>query len=131
MGYPIHRQGISLTFCAKGFDSIAGDIACRQLGKTDSYEVMKASDAKEIPLASNSTPIHTVFNECGKSGCSILRCISVDFDPDPSCTRDDDVIVMCSLWDLDKDLCYSHDTQLFLNLDALNSTYQSSGVLEI
>ena len=131
----IYLNGEWGTFCAKGFDSIVGDIACRQLGNTVSYEVMKASDAIEIPLASNSTPIHTVFNECTRSGCSaalhILRCIDTDLRPDPSCTHDDDVIVMCSYEELDIDFCYSHDTQLFLNSDALNSTYRSSGVLEI
>ena len=135
----IYLDGEWGTFCAKGkFDSIAGDIACQQLGSSDSYsyEVMKASDVKEIPLASNSTPIHTVDNnECvdPQSGCKgalhILRCLTVDYNPDPSCTHDDDVIVMCSLWDLDS--MDSYDTQLFLNSNALNSTYRSSGVLEI
>ena len=131
----IYIDGEWGTFCANGFDSIAGDIACRQLGNTDSYGIYKASDANEIPLASNSTPIHTVFNNCGKSGCDaalhILRCVQLDLRTDPSCTHDDDVIVMCSSWPLDLDYCYSHDTQLFLNSNALNSTYQSSGVLEI
>ena len=134
----IYLDGEWGTFCAKGFDSTAGGIACQQLGNcgSPSYEVKKASDT-EIPLASNSTPIHTVFNECAglgpKSGCNaaphILQCITVDPFTDPSCTHDDDVIVMCSLWDLDP--MDSYDTQIFLNSDALNSTYRSSGVLEI
>ena len=131
----IYLDGEWGTFCVNGFDSFAGDIACRQLGYTDSFEVSKASHDEEIPLASNSTPIHTVFNRCGKSGCNavlhILRCVNVDFIPDPSCTHDDDVIVMCSIWPLDEDSCYSYDTQLYLNSEALNSIYRSSGVLEI
>ena len=131
----IYLDGEWGTFCSKGFDSIAGDIACRQLGYTDSYKVSKASDDEIIPLASNSTPIHTVINNCGKTGCGaelhILRCITVDFSPDPSCSHDDDITVMCSSWALDEDFCYSHDTQIFLNSEALNSTYRSSGVLEI
>ena len=37
-----------------------------------------------------------------------------------------------SIFTLDIDfICYSHDTQLFLNSEAFNFTYQSSGVLEI
>ena len=127
----IYLDGEWGTFCAKGFDSNAGDIACQQLGNcaSFSYEVMKASDA-EIPLASNSTPIHTVFNECAglgpQSGCNaaphILQCITVDPVPDPSCTHDDDVIIMCSLW-WNLDSMDSYDTQLFLNSNALNSMY--------
>ena len=86
------------TFCAKDFNSNDGDVACRQLGYVDSLEILKASDNPDIPLASNSTPVHTVFSECGKSGCSsalhILCCVCSDL-LDPSCTHDDDVVILC------------------------------------
>ena len=131
----IYLDGEWGAFCVKGFNSNAGDAACRQLGYANAVEISKASDNPDIPLASKSTPIHTVFSECDRSDCNsalhILRCIHVDLHPDPSCTHDDDVMILCSLSSLDIDLCYSHDTQLFLNSEALNSTYRSSGVLEI
>ena len=120
------------TICANRFNSYAADAACQQLGYEYSLgEISKASDyTHSIPLASNSTPIHTGYSECGKTNedgfSHILRCFSLDVDP--TCTHDDDAIIQCSIFTLDLD---GHDTELFLNSDALNSTYQSSGVLEI
>jgi hypothetical protein len=125
------------TFCANEFDSYSADAACRQLGYQLSWEVSKASDStNDIPLASNSTPIHTGRSVCGKTtdgGFShVLRCFYLHtdhdniIDMDPTCTHDDDVIIQCSPFDLD-----GYDTELFLNSEALNSTYRSSGILEI
>ena len=131
------------TFCVKnvgrypglGFDSYSADAACRQLGYQDSLrdKVSKASDYIDVvPLASNSTPIHTGHSECGKTtdgGFShVLRCfyLDTDHDMDSTCTHDDDVIIECSIFDLNE-----YDTELFLNSEALNSTYPSSGILEI
>ena len=38
----IYLDGEWGTFCVNGFDSFAGDIACRQLGYTDSFEFFKS-----------------------------------------------------------------------------------------
>ena len=129
------------TFCVKnddrypglGFNSYSADAACRQLGYQMSDAVSKASDhIDDIPLASNSTPIHTGHSMCGKNtngGFShVLRCfyLDTDHDMDSTCTHDDDVIILCSLFHLD-----GYDTELILNSEALNSTYPSSGILEI
>ena len=139
----VYLNGEWGTFCVKnvgrypgvGFNSYAADAACRQLGYQDSWSdtVSKASDYTDvIPLASNSTPIHTGHSVCGKStdgGFShVLRCfyLDTDHDMDPTCTHDDDVIIECSIFDLN-----GYDTELFLNSEAVNSTYRSSGVLEI
>jgi hypothetical protein len=123
------------TFCVNGFDSYSADAACRQLGYRNSLtnEVLNASDVIHfIPLASNSTPIHTGRSVCGKTTefSHVLRCfyLYTDHDMDPTCTHDDDVIIQCSI-PLDLD---GYDTELFLNnWEALNSTYRSSGILEI
>ncbi len=119
------------TFCANGFDSYSADAACRQLGYDNSLsnEVSKASDYTDvIPLASNSTPIHTGYSNCGKTSnggfSHVLRCFHLYMDP--TCTHDDDVIIQCSIFDLN-----GYDTELFLNSEALNSSYRSSGILEI
>ena len=125
------------TFCAEGFNSYAGDAACRQLGYGYSVYFKKASDDINATMASNSTPIHvsTGYNQCSKSICDgpqhILRCYPAGFDPhgDSSCTHDDDIVLDCSISLLIYDGYY--DTELLLNSDALNSTYRSSGVLEI
>ena len=125
----VHEWG---TICANGFNSYAADAACRQLGYENFLgEISKASDyTHSIPLASNSTPIHTGYSECGKTNdggfSHILRCFSLYVYP--SCTHNDDVIIQCSIFILDLD---GYDTELFLNSKALNSTYRSSGVLEI
>ena len=143
----VYLDGEWGTFCANGpypgfgFDSYAADAACRQLGYQYSLsdEVSKASDYTDvIPLASNSTPIHIGFRklDCDKTTdggfLHVLRCfdLSVDHDIDSTCTHDDDVIIECSTFDLDW-LWEGYDTELFLNSEALNSTYRSSGVLEI
>ena len=120
-----------------GFNSYAADAACRQLGYQDSWTVSKASDSiDDIPLASNSTPIHTGRSVCTDGGFShVLRCFYLDTDRDimdsaldSACTHDDDVIIKCSILDLHWD---GYDTELILNSEALNSTYPSSGILEI
>jgi hypothetical protein len=126
------------TFCANGFNSYSADAACRQLGYENSLsnEVSKASDYTDVfPLASNSTPIHTGRSVCGKTidgGFShVLRCFYLDTNHDnksTNCTHDDDVIIDCSIYTLDLD---GYDTELILNSEALNSTYRSSGILEI
>ena len=138
----VYLNGEWGTFCIKngdrypdlGFNSYSADAACRQLGYQMSDAVSKASDhIDDIPLASNSTPIHTGRSVCGKNtngGFShVLRCFYLDTDHDimdSTCTHDDDVIIECSIFDLNE-----YDTELFLNSEALNSTYRSSGVLEI
>ena len=140
----VYLNGEWGTFCVKnvdgysdiGFNSYAADAACRQLGYQDSWTVSKASDyIDDIPLASNSTPIHTGRSVCGETtdgGFShVLRCFYFDTDHiimDSTCTHDDDVIIECSIFDLYLD---GYDTELFLNSEALNSTYPSSGILEI
>ena len=140
----VYLNGEWGTFCAKkndnrysdvGFNSYAADAACRQLGYQDSDEISKASDYIDvIPLASNSTPIHTGHSVCGKTtdgGFShVLHCfyLDTDHDMDSACTHDDDVIIDCSIFDLYLD---GYDTELILNSEALNSTYPSSGILEI
>ena len=134
----IYLDGEWGTFCVNGFNTFAGDAACRQLGYVSSNgKISRASDfVYEIPLASNSTPIHLSndYNRCSSYSCNgpvhILRCYPEGFDkqPDPSCTHSNDTILSCSLYSLYYD---GYDTQLFLNSKALNSTYRSSGVLEI
>ena len=89
-------------------------------GTKDNYIILillKFQKQVMINLASASTTIDTVFSECGKSSCnSALHCVLVDLHPDPSCTHDDDdIMITCLLLSLDIDFCYSHDTQLFLN----------------
>ena len=80
------------TFCmivhADGFNSHAADAACRQLGYVYSVgKVYKASNYNNhfIPLASNSTPIHTGYSECGNTddgGFShVLCCFHLYMDP--------------------------------------------------
>ena len=129
----VYLDGEWGTFCANGFDSYSADAACRQLGYQISIgDVSKASDfIYYIPLASNSTPIHTGISTCFKTndgGVShVLRCLNLDFSF--TCMHDDDVIIDCSPFTLDMEGYY--DTELFLNSKALNSTYRSSGVLEI
>lgn len=132
----IYLDGEWGTFCVTGFNSYTGDAACRQLGYDGSSSISKARDySNDIPLAGNSTPIHSGgmdYNQC--ISCNdvmhILRCFPEGFDHrvDPSCTHDNDVIIDCSPFSLDLG---GYDTQLLLNSDALNSTYRSSGVLEI
>ena len=135
----IYLDGEWGTFCANGFNTFAGDAACRQLGYDGSDGMIsRASDyVNYIPLASNSTPIHLSndYNRCFDYSCDdppmhILRCFPKGFDkkPDPTCTHSNDTILSCSLFSVYDD---GYDTQLFLNSKALNSTYQSSGVLEI
>ena len=134
----IYLDGEWGTFCANGFNTFAGGAACRQLGYDGSLgEISRASDFVDyIPLASNSTPIHLTndYNRCSGYSCNgpvhILRCYPEGFDkqPDPTCTHSNDTILSCSFFSLYDD---GYDTQLFLNSKALNSTYQSSGVLEI
>ena len=131
----VYLDGEWGTFCADGFNSHAADAACRQLGYAYSVgEVYKARDySRFIPLASNSTPIHTGYSKCGNTddgGFShVLRCFQLYVDPIYStCTHDDDVITQCSVSQLTDN---GYDTELFLNSAALNSTYKSSGVLEI
>ena len=145
----VYLDGEWGTFCIKnvgrypglGFNSYVADAACRQLGYHDSLsdKVSKASDHNIIdiiPLASNSTPIHTGRSVCDKNtngGFShVLRCFYLDTDHDimdSTCTHDDDVIILCSMFNLDADGYY--DTELFLNSEALNSAYPLSGILEI
>ena len=64
----IYLDGEWGTFCAAGFNSYTGDAACRQLGYDGSISISKASDfTSEIPLAGNSTPIHSGgmdYNRC-------------------------------------------------------------------
>ena len=133
----IYLDGEWGTFCANGFNTFAGDVACRQLGYDGSREISSASDfVNDIPLASNSTPIHASYgyNQCSDYTCNdpvhILQCYPVGFDKetDPNCTHSNDTILFCSDFSLYDD---RYDTQLFLNSKALNSTYRSSGVLEI
>ena len=133
----VYLEGEWGTFCVidrdpRGADIIT-DAACRQLGYEYSVSISKASDHTDvIPLASNSTPIHTGISVCDKSNdgghSHVLRC----FYPmeESICTHDDDVIIQCSIFTLDLDW-NGYDTELFLNSEALNSTYRSSGVLEI
>ena len=134
----IYLDGEWGTFCANGFNTFAGDAACRQLGYDGSIgKISRASDyVNYISLASNSTPIHLSnhYNQCSDYSCNgpvhILRCFPEGFDkmPDPTCTHSNDTILSCYSLPLYYD---GYDTQLFLNSKALNSTYQSSGVLEI
>ena len=131
----VYLDGEWGTFCANGFNSHVADAACRQLGYQGSIsdDVSKASDYVDvIPLARNSTPIHTGRGRCGKTedgGFShVLRCFDLHTDTDLTCTHDEDVIILCSIYTLDLN---AYDTQLLLNSKALNSTYRSSGVLEI
>ena len=64
----VYLDGEWGTFCANGFNSYAADAACRQLGFQYSLDISKAGDkVDDIPLASNSTPIHTGYSRCGKS----------------------------------------------------------------
>ena len=89
----------------------------------------------------NSTPIHIGFlmDDCDKTTdgvfshilrCFDLRILSADHDTESiHCTHDDDVIIVCA-FDLDWPW-EGYDTELFLNSEALNSPYRSSGVLEI
>ena len=121
------------TLCAAGFNSYAADAACRQLGYQYSYgeDISKAIDYTDyLPLASNSTTIYAAVSFCGKTndgGSShVLRCVQPYVYVGPGCTHDDDVIIQCS--ELKPD---GYDMKLRLNSEALNSTYQSSGVLEI
>ena len=122
----VYLNGEWGTFCIKnvgrypglGFDSYSADAACRQLGYQDSWSVSKASDYIDvIPLASNSTPIHTGHSECGKTTdggfAHVLRCFYLDTDydniiMDSACTHDDDIIIVCS-FDLHLD---GYDTEL-------------------
>ena len=134
----IYLDGEWGTFCANGFNTFAGDAACRQLGYDGSDgTIYRAIDFVDyIPLASISTPIHVSkkYNQCSSYSCNgpfhILRCYPIGFDkePDPTCTHRNDTILSCSLFFVYDD---GYDTQLFLNSKALNSTYRSSGVLEI
>ena len=119
------------TFCAAGFDSFAADAACRQLGYRYSVgdEISKAIDYTEyLPLASNSTTIFAGISVCGtersEGPSHVLRCIVPDLYG-TGCTHDDDVIIFCSV------KADGYDMKLRLNSEAFNSTYQSSGVLEI
>ena len=128
----VYLDGEWGTICANGFNAYAADVACRQLGYEDSSgKISKAIDyADVIPLASNSTPIHAGLSECGKTNdggfSHILRCFYLYADP--TCTHDDDVIIQCSIFHL---VNSGYDTELFLDSKALNSTYKSSGVLQI
>ena len=76
------------------------------------------------------TPIHTGRSKCGKTNdgrfLHVLQCFYLNVDH--ACTHDDDIIIQCFIFPLTDD---GYDTELFLNSKALNSTYQSSGVLEI
>ena len=87
------------TFCANGFNSHVADAACRHHGSI-SDDVSKASDYVDvIPLASNSTPIHTGTSRCGKTDVGgfshVLGCFDLDIYVGPTCTHDDDVIIDC------------------------------------
>ena len=129
------------TLCIKGrypglgFNSYVADAACRQLGYRFSWsKISKASDCIDlIPLASNST-IHIGLRklDCDKYTdgvfSHILNCfdLSANHEIYSTCTHDDDVIIGCSDWRYE-----GYDTELFLNSEALNSPYRSSGVLEI
>ena len=131
----VYLDGEWGTICANGFNVYAADTACQQLGYEDSFgEISKAIDyADIIPLASNSTPIHTGHSECvgatNDGGFShFLRCFYLYADPTVTCTHDDDVIIQCSMFLL---VNSGYDTELFLDSKAFNSTYKSSGVLQI
>ena len=134
----IYLDGKWGTFCATGFNSFIGDAACHQLGYENSIDIRRASNLTDhIPLASNSTPIHVTmgFNDCRQNYFDtfvmhILRCFPTGFNQqvDPLCMHDSDVILTCFSSPLELD---GYDTQIRLNSEALNSTYQSSGVLEI
>lgn len=134
----IYLNGTWGTFCANQFDSTAADIACRQMGYLEGFIVSNATDNHDfqIPLATNSTPIHVGSTSCCELNDNtgyilhILRCnVDLTVIP-PTCTHDNDVLLVCSFL---KFVEYSetYDTQLFLNAQVLNSTYSSSGVLEI
>ena len=102
----VYLDGEWGTFCANGFNSYAADAACRQLGYENSLgNISKASDhPRVIPLANNSTPIHTGRSKCGKTddgGFShVLQCFYLDVDPTVSCMHDDDVIIQCFIFPL-------------------------------
>ena len=96
---------------------------------------MEASYVTEfLPLANDSTPVLLGASNCIPSNYDlgamhILRCLEFeDSYTDAPCTHDNDIIIQCYDQPLNAE---GYDTQLFLNSDALKSTYRSSGVLEI